>query len=128
LKAEAWQAMGERVVLAHTKALPLIPMPPAKKGRHGAKALRNTGVKWAPHSSSVRGRGRRSTKAMANQVLIDVAAGASDELPLLVRQSFKDGQYSPSTGMEEIEWQIMLEYFVVSEVVVKDEIINIDSD
>jgi hypothetical protein len=65
---------------------------------------------------------------MANQVLIDVAAGASDELPLLVRQSFKDGQYSPSTGMEEIEWQIMLEYFVVSEVVVKDEIINIDSD
>jgi hypothetical protein len=30
--------------------------------------------------------------------------------------------------MEEIEWQIMLEQFVVSDVVVKDEIIDIDSD
>jgi hypothetical protein len=29
--------------------------------------------------------------------------------------------------MEEIEWQIMLEQFVVSRVVVKDEIIDIDS-
>jgi hypothetical protein len=30
--------------------------------------------------------------------------------------------------MEEIEWQIILEQFVVRGVVVKDEIINIDSD
>jgi hypothetical protein len=30
--------------------------------------------------------------------------------------------------MEEIEWQIMLEQFVVSGVVVNDEIIDIDSD
>jgi hypothetical protein len=30
--------------------------------------------------------------------------------------------------MLEIEWQIMLEQFVASAVVVKDEIINIDSD
>jgi hypothetical protein len=29
--------------------------------------------------------------------------------------------------MEEIEWQIMLEQFVVSRVVIKDEIIDIDS-
>jgi hypothetical protein len=30
--------------------------------------------------------------------------------------------------MEEIEWKIMLEQFVPSGVVVKDEIIDIDSD
>jgi hypothetical protein len=30
--------------------------------------------------------------------------------------------------MEEIEWQIMLEQFVVSSVIVEDEIIDIDSD
>jgi hypothetical protein len=30
--------------------------------------------------------------------------------------------------MEEVEWQIMLEQFVVSGVVVKYEIIDIDSD
>jgi hypothetical protein len=46
----------------------------------------------------------------------------------MTRQSFKDGQYSPLIGMEEREWQIMLEQFVASGVVVKNEIINIDSD
>jgi hypothetical protein len=30
--------------------------------------------------------------------------------------------------MEEVEWQIMLEQFIASEVVVKNEVINIDSD
>jgi hypothetical protein len=65
---------------------------------------------------------------IADRVLLDVEAGDSDELPLLVRQSFKDGRYSPSTGMEEREWQIMLEQFIATSVVVKDEVINIDSD
>jgi hypothetical protein len=30
--------------------------------------------------------------------------------------------------MEEVEWQIMLEQFIASGVVVKNEVINIDSD
>jgi hypothetical protein len=46
----------------------------------------------------------------------------------MIRQSFKDGWYSPSTGMEEVEWQIMLEQFIASGVVVKNEVININSD
>jgi hypothetical protein len=65
---------------------------------------------------------------MADQALIDLGAGTSDELPLVIRQSFKDGRYSPLSGLEEIEWQIMLEHFVASGVVVKDEIVDIDSD
>jgi hypothetical protein len=85
-------------------------------------------VTRAPYSASVRGRGRKSTKAMADQALIDIGVGSSDELPLVIRQSFKDGRYSPSTRMEKIEWQIMLEQFVASGVVVKDEITDIDSD
>jgi hypothetical protein len=40
---------------------------------------------------------------MSDRVLIDVGVGTSDELPLVIIQSFKDDQYSPSTGMEEIE-------------------------
>jgi hypothetical protein len=60
--------------------------------------------------------------------LLDVDAGVSDELPLAIRQSFKDGRYSPLTGMEEREWQIILEQFIASGVVVKHEVINIDSD
>jgi hypothetical protein len=60
--------------------------------------------------------------------LLDVYVGASDELPLAIRQSFKDDRYSPLTGMEEREWQIILEPFIVSGVVVKNEVKNIDSD
>jgi hypothetical protein len=85
-------------------------------------------VARAPRSASVRDHGQKSAKAMANQALIDVGAGTSDELPLEIRHSFKDGRYFPSTKLEEIEWQIMLEQFVVSGVVVKDEIIDFDSD
>jgi hypothetical protein len=96
-------------------------------GKQGAKAPRKTGTSQAPRSASVRGHGRKSVKAMADQALIDIGAETSDELSLVIRQSFKDGRYSPSTRMEEIEWQIMLKQFVASGVVVKDEVINIDS-
>jgi hypothetical protein len=85
-------------------------------------------VWWVAHSTSVRGHRRGSAKAMADRVLLNVEVGASDKLPLMTRQSFKDGRYSPLIGMEEREWQIMLEQFVASGLVVKDEIINIDSD
>jgi hypothetical protein len=49
--------MGERVVTARTEVLPLISMPPAKKGTHGARALRKTGTTWALRFVSVRGHG-----------------------------------------------------------------------
>jgi hypothetical protein len=65
---------------------------------------------------------------VVDRVLLDVEMGASDELPLTIRQSLKDGRYSPSNRMEEREWQIMLEQFIMTGVVVKDEIISIDSD
>jgi hypothetical protein len=62
---------------------------------------------------------QKSWKVVANSTLLAVEAGASDELPLMIRQSFKDGLYSPLTGMEEVEWQIMLEQFITSGVLVK---------
>jgi hypothetical protein len=71
---------------------------------------------------------RKFAKVVANSTLLDVEIRASDDLPLMIRQSFKDGWYSPSTGMEEVEWQIMLEQFIASGVVVKNEVININSD
>jgi hypothetical protein len=66
-------------------------------------------VMWAPRSASVRGCRRKSMKVVADSLLVDVEAGASDELPLLIKQSFRDGRYSPSTKMEELEWQVMLQ-------------------
>jgi hypothetical protein len=44
-----------------------------------------------------------SVKVKINRVLLDADVGASDELPLAIRQSFKDSRYSPLTGMEERE-------------------------
>jgi hypothetical protein len=67
-------------------------------------------------------------KIKTDRVLLDAEVGASDELPSLIRQSFRDGCYSPLTGMEEREWKIMLKQFIVMRVVVKDEVIDIDSD
>jgi hypothetical protein len=67
-------------------------------------------------------------KVKSNRVFLDIDTGALNELLLVVRQSFKDGRYSPSTRMEEREWQIILEQFIASGTVVKNEIINIDSD
>jgi hypothetical protein len=101
-KAEARRPMGGRVVPSHVEVLPLILAPLAKKGKRGAKAPRKTGVARAPRSASARGCGQKSVKAMVDQALINVGAGTSDELLLVIRQSFKDGRYSPSTGMEEI--------------------------
>jgi hypothetical protein len=91
-------------------------------------ASRRTGAQRAPCSTSARGHGRKSMKVVANSTLLDVETGASDELPLAIRQCFKDSRYSPSTKMEEVEWQKMRERFIVSGVVVKNEVINIDSD
>jgi hypothetical protein len=82
----------------------------------------------APCSASVRGRGRKFAKAVADLVLLEVEAGAYDELLLVIRQTFKDGRYSPLIGMEEVEWQIMLKQFIASGVVVKTEVINVDTD
>jgi hypothetical protein len=83
--------MGGQIVAAHAEALPLIPAPLAKKGKRGTKALRKTGVTRALCSASVIGCGRGSTKVMVDWVLIDVVAETSNELLLMIRQSFKDG-------------------------------------
>jgi hypothetical protein len=81
----------------------------SQEGKIGAKAPRKTGTERASRFANVRGRGRRFATVVADQVLVNVVAGASDELPLMIRHSFKDGRYSASIRMEEIEWQIMLE-------------------
>jgi hypothetical protein len=91
LKAEARWPTGGQVVPAHVEALPLIPAALAEKRKCGAKALRKTGVQWALRSTSVRGHGQKSVKVVADSTLLGVEIGASDELLLTIRQSFKNG-------------------------------------
>jgi hypothetical protein len=93
-----------------------------------AGALLKANNQRATPSVSGRGRGRGSTKFKTGRVLLDAEVGASVELQPLVKQSFKEGHYSASTGMEDSEWQIMMEQFIAMGVVVKNQVINIDSD
>jgi hypothetical protein len=85
LKADAWQPIIERDVPVRMEAQPLASVPLAKKGKQGAKAPRKIGAERAPRFASVRGHGRRSVTAVVDQVLVSVEAGASDELPLVIR-------------------------------------------
>jgi hypothetical protein len=93
-KAKARWPLSGQVVPVRAVALPVILAPSARRGKRGAR------VSWVPHSAGVRGRGWKHVKAVADRLLIDVEAGASDELPLLVTQSFRVGRYLPLTGME----------------------------
>jgi hypothetical protein len=82
----------------------------------------------APSSVRGRGRGQNSAKAKANRVLLDSEAGGSGDLLPIVKMSFQDGRYSPLTGMEMIEWQIILEQFIAMGLILNEEVVNIDSE
>jgi hypothetical protein len=122
-----WPVVGQIVPIG-MKASLSAQAPLSKKIRQGGKASQKTSNRRAPCLASVRGHEQGSAKVKTDRVLLDVDVGGFDELSLAIRQSFKDGHYSPSTGMEEREWQIMLEQFIASGVVVKNEVLNIDSD
>jgi hypothetical protein len=65
-------------------------VPPAKRRKRGAKAPGKASTTRAMCSASVRGCGRKSVKAVVDRLLVDVEMGASDELLLLIKQSFRD--------------------------------------
>jgi hypothetical protein len=123
-----WCTEAERVGHRGTAAPLAVRAPQTKKKRQGVGALLKANNQRATPSVSGRGRGRGSTKFKTGRVLLDAEVGASVELQPLVKQSFKEGHYSASTGMEDSEWQIMMEQFIAMGVVVKNQVINIDSD
>jgi hypothetical protein len=73
------------VIHARAEVPPLVLAAPAEKRKCGTKASWKTGVRRALRSASVRGHGRKSAKAMADSVLLEVEIGASNELPLTIR-------------------------------------------
>jgi hypothetical protein len=59
--------------------------PPTKRKRQGVGALQKTNNRRASHSVNGSGHGQGSAKVKTDRVLLDVEAGASDELQPLVR-------------------------------------------
>jgi hypothetical protein len=123
-----WRNGGEGVEHHGMVAPPVIRMSQTKRKRHGSGVSHKSNYRRASRSISGRGHRQGSAKVKTARVLLDAEAGASNKLPPLVKQSFKEGRYSPSSRMEVDEWQIMLEQFIVMRVVVKDKVINTDSD
>jgi hypothetical protein len=83
----------------------------ARVNEHFSSANKRVLMDDAPGSSSglprCRGRGRDSVRKKATQIL---AAAPGVILPRM-RRSFVDRQYSPSTGMDQNEWEIILEEY-----------------
>jgi hypothetical protein len=92
--------MARQVVPARTEVPPLVSVAPAEKRKCDAKASRKTGARRVPCSASARGRGRKPATVVPSSSLLDIEARASNKLPLMIIQSFKDGRYSPL-----IEWK-----------------------
>jgi hypothetical protein len=84
--------MAGRVAPTCVEAPPLVSTAPTEKRKCGAKASQKTGTWRASRSAGVTGRERKFTKVVADSVLLEVETGASNELPLALRQSFKDGR------------------------------------
>jgi hypothetical protein len=82
---------GWQVIPARTEASPLVSAALVEKRKCGTKVSQKTGARRAQRSTSARGHRRKSMKVVANLTLLDVEVGASDKLPLTIRQSFKDG-------------------------------------
>jgi hypothetical protein len=97
--------------------------PQTRRKRHGVGAPCKSNNRRASRSVRGRGHGRGSAKAKTDRILLDAEVGASGELPPLVKQSFNEGCYAPSTGMEMDEWQILLDQFIAMGVLVLDQFI-----
>jgi hypothetical protein len=107
-KAEAQRPMAGEIVPINADVPPLSWVPLPKKRQHSGAWQKNS-TPQGPCSASVRDHGRGSRKVKSDKVLLYVDVGTSDELPLAIMESFKDGRYSPLIGVEEREWQILLE-------------------
>jgi hypothetical protein len=64
-----------------------------------------------------KGHGKGSVKKKASQILSTAPGAISPRM----RRSFVDRQYSPSTGMDQMEWEIILDHLIRMGYIVKKE-------
>jgi hypothetical protein len=77
-------------------------------------------------SASQNSRGHGSAKAKDRKILLDSEAGTSGALPRRIQSSFLEGRYTPSTGMDISEWQVIFEQFVDMGIIIKSEVESIE--
>ena len=89
----------------------------AKLGQRGGDEPRQISLRGSAFES----RDVCSTKK-ADKILADSEAGTSEVLPPRIRDSFLEMRYSPSTGMERSEWEVIFEQFLSMGLIVKEEV------
>jgi hypothetical protein len=97
----------------------------------GSKDLRNdSGFRQASEQvlDLKKNRGCGSVKDKVVKILAASEAGTFGDLPPRTRDSFLERRYSPSTGMESNEWEIILEQLLVMGLIVKHEVVSDDDD
>jgi hypothetical protein len=67
-------------------------------------------------------------RSSAKNKLMRILADASREILPRMRRSFMDRQYSPPTGMDQSEWEIILEELVRMGFLVKQELVSEGDD
>jgi hypothetical protein len=93
-----------------------------KRGREGCDRRRC--VTPGPSSAPLKGCGGGSARSMAAWILIDASR---DILPHMKR-SFDEQWYTPSTGMDQSEWEIILEHLIIMGLIIKEEVVSETDD
>jgi hypothetical protein len=73
-----------------------------------------------PSSTPPRGCGGGSARSKVARILSDAPRAISPRM----RKSFVDRQYSPSTGMDRSEWEIILEELMCMRYIIKQELVS----
>jgi hypothetical protein len=73
-----------------------------------------------PSSASPKVASGDSTKSKAAQILAD----ASGDISPRMKRPFAERRYSPSTGMDQSKWEIILEQHLIMGLIVKDEVVS----
>jgi hypothetical protein len=75
-------------------------------------------------STRKKGGGGNLTIGKATQILAD----ASSDISPRIKRSFVERWYSPSTGMDWSEWEIILEQLLIMGLIVKEEVVSETDD
>jgi hypothetical protein len=99
---------------------------PEKTGEGTSCVAKGASVDEAPGPSYAPPRrcGGGSAKNKATQILSDAVEAISP----CMRRSFVDRQYSPSIGMDQSEWEIILDKLIRMGFIVKKEHVSEDDD
>jgi hypothetical protein len=75
-----------------------------------------------------RGHGGGSANDKVTRILADSKMRTSSDISPRIKRSFVERRYSPSTGMDRSEWEIIVEQLLIMGLNVKEEVVSENDD